>query len=170
MAHVEFSWVAKKPFDAEHPPGSGEVVHYEPGDVVPANDWGQAAHHMEANDKIAQLAVNVLDPGDTEGAAVPLGEGAVVRTGKGLSDPDREYLAYEGQGKKKRGAAAAVLEEPVLEPESMPSAEEIVNGPVDEGDVEFPRHLGGGVYELSDGSQVKGRRMAVAAESALTEG
>ena len=34
---------------------------------------------------------------------------------------------------------------------------------------EFPKHVGGGQYELSDGSKVKGKDAAVEVESALAE-
>ena len=132
MPHVEFSWVALKPIRAEHPLGSGVVVEYMPGDLVPANDWGQAVEHLAANGKIAQIAVNVLDPEDAAGAATRPGGPA-----KGLTDPDRDYLALEGQP-----------------------------GPADP-DGAFPRHLGNSVYELGDGSKVKGKRAALAGQAAL---
>ncbi len=35
---------------------------------------------------------------------------------------------------------------------------------------EFPKHLGGGNYELSDGSNVKGKQAAIDAEAALKAG
>lgn len=42
----------------------------------------------------------------------------------------------------------------------------------DEADVEgaHPRHVGGGVWELSDGRQLKGKRAALAAQAELLEG
>ena len=132
MPHVEFSWVALKPIRAEHPLGSGVVVEYMPGDLVPANDWGQAVEHLAANGKIAQIAINVLDPGEVAGVAAPPGPPPT-----GLSDPDRAYLALEGQP-----------------------------GPV-EPDGAFPRHLGNGLYELGDGSKVRGKRAALAGQEAL---
>ncbi len=154
MAHVEFSWVALKPIRAEHPLGSGTEVEYQPGDLVPANDWGQAVHHLEANGKIAQVAVNVLDPEDASGLASR--PGGVP--GKGLSDPDREFLAYEGQSKKKKAVA-----EPKLAKEDSDGDE-----PVTTDESEFPHHLGAGLYELSDGSQVKGKFRAREAQATLT--
>ena len=39
-----------------------------------------------------------------------------------------------------------------------------------EDDAEFPKHVGGGNYELSDGSKVKGKDKAVEAEAQLKEG
>lgn len=156
MAHVEFSWVAKWPLKAEHPLGSGEIVEYAPGDVVPANEWGQAAHHLEANDKIMQVAVNVSDPGDGPEERESPGPA------RGLSDPTRQFLAYEGQ-------APLSDEEPALEP-SDEEADEGDEGDADTDAAGFPAHQGGGVYELSDGSTVRGKRRAVAAQAVLDEG
>ena len=164
MAHIEFDWVAKKPLRAEHPPGSGTVVEYEPGDRVPANDWGQAAHHLEANDKIAQVAINVADPGDDVAGA--RGPGLPPY---GLSDPTSQFLAYEGK-------SPLSLEEPALEDpadEAGDDAEADDDGDPDDVIVDaagFPQHQGGGVYTLSDGSQVRGKRRAEAAQVALDEG
>lgn len=39
-----------------------------------------------------------------------------------------------------------------------------------EDEAEFPKHVGGGNYELSDGSKVKGKDKAVEAEAQLKEG
>ena len=39
-----------------------------------------------------------------------------------------------------------------------------------EDEVEFPKHVGGGNYEPSDGSKVKGKDKAVEAEAQLKEG
>lgn len=62
--HVEFSFVAIKPLRAEHPVGSGKVVEYQPGDVIPASDWGRAADNLVERGKAAMLAVNVPDEDD----------------------------------------------------------------------------------------------------------
>jgi hypothetical protein len=149
MAHVEFDWIAHQPFQAEHPLGSGTVVSYQPGDRVPASDWGQAAHHMEGNGKIIRVAINVADPGDDVAGARPASPPPY-----GLSDPTRQYLAYEGK-------APILLEEPKLEdPDAEPPEQEI----------EYPNHLGGGTYELSDGMHVRGKRAAVNAQAALESG
>ena len=37
----------------------------------------------------------------------------------------------------------------------------------DEGDNDFPKHTGGGYYELSNGEKVKGKEEAIEAENAL---
>ncbi len=157
MAHVEFDWVAGAPLDAEHPLGSGDVVHYEPGDRVPANDWGQAAHHLEANGKIMRVAINVADPGDdVAGAREP------APNPYGLSDPTRQFLAYEGR-------APLALEEPTLEPNDEEAEAEADDSDDVETDAEvgFPVHQGGGMYELSDGSTVRGKQRALVAQQQL---
>ncbi len=157
MAHVEFDWVAGASFDAEHPPGSGEVVHYEPGDRIPASDWGQAAHHMEANGKIMRIAINVADPGDdVAGARESSGPS------RGLSDPTRQFLAYEGQ-------APLAEEEPSLEPDDDEAGAE-GEGEPEESATGYPLELGGGMYELSTGSTVRGKRRAEAAQADLDAG
>lgn len=61
---IQYSFIAVRPFDAEHPIGSGKVVHYEPGDVAPAGDWGSAAYSMMEMGKIERLAVNVESLGE----------------------------------------------------------------------------------------------------------
>ena len=43
---------ASKPFRAEHPIGSGTIVQYAPGDVVPAGEWGPAANWLKESGKI----------------------------------------------------------------------------------------------------------------------
>ena len=46
-------WIALKPLTATAPDGS--LVNYEPGDVVPAEDWGRALDHLKEADKIAYV-------------------------------------------------------------------------------------------------------------------
>jgi hypothetical protein len=159
MAHIEFDWVAKKPFRAEHPLGSGAVVEYAPGDRVPANDWGQAAHHLEANDKIVQIAINVGDPGDSVAVSEP------PAFSPGLSDPTRQFLAYEGR------EPLALEGEPSLEEPDEGAGEGAAEVEVAVATVQdaYPQHLGGGVYELSDGSHVRGKRRAESAQASLDE-
>lgn len=68
MPRVEFSYVAVKPISAEHPVGSGKTVDYAPGDIIPAEDWGMAAHNLVELGKAARLAVNVMEEDDLIGA------------------------------------------------------------------------------------------------------
>lgn len=59
---------AAKPFKAEHPIGSGNIVQYQPGDVVPAGDWGPAANWLKEAGKIFEGATVVY----TDDEALPV--------------------------------------------------------------------------------------------------
>lgn len=60
MPEIVFSYVAVKPIRAEHPVGSGIIVEYAPGDVIPAGEWGRAADNLVELGKAARLAINVM--------------------------------------------------------------------------------------------------------------
>ena len=45
--------------------------------------------------------------------------------------------------------------------------EKVEEGQKEDGDIEFPRHTGGGVFVLSNGEKVKGKDAAIDAENAL---
>jgi len=77
---VEFGFKAIKPIKAEHPLGSGIVVSYEPGDEVPASEWGRAAGNLVESGKIMRYARNV----DT------VGEDPAVSTPAPVVDPDTD--------------------------------------------------------------------------------
>ena len=64
MPEIVFSYVAIKPLRAEHPVGSGIIVEYLPGDVIPAGEWGRAADNLVELGKAARLAVNVASEED----------------------------------------------------------------------------------------------------------
>lgn len=66
---IEYAFVAVVPFDAEHPIGSGNVVHYNPGDPFPGEDWGNAAHNLVEVGKAVRLAVNI--GGGSQSVATP---------------------------------------------------------------------------------------------------
>lgn len=148
MPHIEFNFIAVKPIRAEHPLGSGQIVEYEPGDAVPAGEWGRAADNLCELGKLVRVAVNVPDPGDSE-PVQSMGAQPV-----GLSDPGLAYLAFEGQQLPRSATEEPVLVEDVDDDGEMEVAE-------------YPVHLGAGLYELSDGSQVKGKAKATKAEAAL---
>jgi hypothetical protein len=154
MPHIVFSYVAVKPIKAEHPIGSGLIVDYEPGDVIPAGEWGRAADNLVELGKAAMMAINVPDDGEDWPSVGQLPDPAAP-TGHGLSDPTHSYLNYEGV---ERDAV-----QPVSEDEPEAEEEE------DQGDMShsFPEHTGGGWYTLSDGSRVRGEDAATAAEAAL---
>lgn len=75
--HVEFSYVAIKPLRAEHPVGSGTIVEYQPGEVIPASDWGRAADNLVERGKAAMMAVNVMDAEDMPVDDTPVDEPAL---------------------------------------------------------------------------------------------
>ena len=153
--HVEFRYVAVKPIRAGHPPGTDEIVSYEPGDEVPAGEWGRAADNLVEMGKIVRMGMNVLDEGD-EGF-----EEAGANAATGLSDPERAYLAHEGFQPGGDGAGVDETSEPELVPDGEQEQEAEVAAT-------HPRHMGGGYYELSDGSKIRGKQKAADAEAALT--
>lgn len=133
MAHDVFSYVAIKKITAEHPIGSGIDVTYEPGDEVPANEWGRATDNLVEVGKIMRVVRSVSDESD------------VVRGAAETSpSPASEQTADE------------VNAETANEPP-----------PASAGGDEWPRDLGKGQYELSDGSHVYGKNKAQAAQDAL---
>lgn len=66
---IQYTYIAIRPLDAEQPVGSGRVVHYDPGDIVPASDWGAAAASLLEMGRIERLAVNVDSHGVNEPSA-----------------------------------------------------------------------------------------------------
>lgn len=56
---IEYKFVAVQPFDAEHPLGSGVVVHYGPGDEFPGEEWGNSAFNLIEMGKAVRLATNL---------------------------------------------------------------------------------------------------------------
>lgn len=113
--NITYTYVAVRPFTAEHPIGSGIMVSYAPGDTFPGEDWGNAAFNLVEAGKAVRLAKNIGDVTlgtvfpDSEPAYVPEPDGAVgepgypVKGGGGwwtLSDGSRvrgEQDAYEAQ-------------------------------------------------------------------------
>jgi hypothetical protein len=57
---VIWGFKAIRPFDAEHPVGSGTMVHYDPGDEVPASDWGRAEGFMVEAGTIMRYARDIV--------------------------------------------------------------------------------------------------------------
>ncbi len=127
---IEYVYVAGKPFRAEHPLGSGTIVSYQPGDEVPASDWGRATDNMLEMGKLFRTAKNVWVDDDGE-ASVGGGE---------------------------EGASALS--------EGAPSEAEAPAEVTDE-TVSYPVKKGGGYWLLSDGSKVRGKPAASAAQAEL---
>lgn len=135
--HVEFSYVAVKPIRVEHPVGSGTIVIYQPGDVIPAADWGRAADNLVELGKAAMLAVNVPDGNEPE-----LGETATA-----VSSTLEPHWDQSTVDEKQAALHVTQL-----------AAEQ---------EVYFPIAGSGGWFTLSDGSKVRGEENAVKAQTAL---
>ncbi len=63
---IEYTYVAVRPFVAEHPIGSGIQVQYNPGDEFPGEEWGMSAHTLVEVGKAVRLAVNIAKGGRVE--------------------------------------------------------------------------------------------------------
>ena len=150
MVDIAFSYVAVKPITAEHPIGSGTIVTYQPGDVVPAEDWGRAADNLVELEKIVRLAVNI----GLENVETPR---AQAGPGPGLSDPTHAYLAYEGKAPLSLESEATDEPEDEVEEDALHVTEES----------EWPAAGSGGWWTLSDGSRVRGKAAAHEAQAAL---
>ncbi len=131
---TNFRFYAVKPMDAEHPIGSGTIVHYDVGEEIPGGDWGRSIDWLVENGRAVRMADNVW-----------VEDGTDERT-------DAEYLA-----------SGAPVQEPAVESEVESALEE----PVSDEPVTYPVHEGRGWYRLSDGSKVRTRETAEAAEAAL---
>jgi hypothetical protein len=127
---TQSTFYARKPLRAEHPIGSGTIVEYKPGDVIPAGEWGPAANWLVENGRAAEMFDNVWV--DEEGASGP--------------PPDTQVREH------------SLINAGDMHQSGPPSQHE------GEG---FPRHHGAGHYELSDGSRVRGKEDAIAAQAAL---
>lgn len=68
---IDYTFVAVRPFQAEHPIGSGTVVQYNPGDQFPGEEWGNAAHNLVEVGKAVRLAVNIVGGGGSLAAVAP---------------------------------------------------------------------------------------------------
>ncbi len=145
MPTVTFGFKAIKPLKAEHPLGSGTVVDYLPGDEVPAGEWkGAAVEALIENGKLMRYATNVYAPGEVGGEALPSVAAA--------SQPEpQEHPGFADVGE---GIEVA------------PDGTEVTLSDADSAEP-FPRLLGGGSYELSDGSHVRGKAKAMAAQAQL---
>jgi hypothetical protein len=143
MVKIVFTYVAVKPITAEHPVGSGKIVSYQPGDVIPAGEWGRAADNLVERGKAAMMAVNVLEAGD-----MPEGGSVGDATPAELAAEDDE--AFLKNADDESSDDAAELEEADMS--------------------EFPTAGRGGWYTLSDGSRVRGHEAAVEAEANLGGG
>ena len=157
MAQIVFGFKAIKPITAEHPPGTGTVVTYQPGDEVPASEWkGAAVEALIENEKLMRYATNVYGPGEVGGdslASYASDDEVALRAQ--VAELERQVAELQG------GAGSLGFDIP---PEVHTGENALV---ATVGDGPFPRALGGGSYELSDGSRVKGKAKALAAQAVL---
>jgi len=140
------TYYARKPLRAEHPIGSGTIVEYQPGDVIPAGEWGRSASALVENGRAVEMMDNVwVDDGEGEAPT---------------SLPPRAFAPAV------RSQEGPVIDRSGLydkEPEN-PNVDK--DAPVEEG-VTYPLHEGAGWYQLSNGEKVRGKDDATAAEAAL---
>lgn len=143
MAEIKFGFKAIKPITAWH---NEQEITYQPGDEVPAGEWkGAAVEALIENGKIMRYATNVYGPGEVGGDALPS-----VSSASTLPD-DREALIERIAALEVALAAQGIPVPEATDPEEAP----------------FPRSLGGGSFELSDGTHVKGKAKALAAQAEL---
>lgn len=146
---VRFGFKAIKPFDAEHPIGSGTMVHYAPGDEVPASEWGRAEGFMVEAGSIMRYAINVAEvPGQI--TAPP----KLPPTDSPLSPPEQgpRPLSPENQETHYSEDLPDTVEEEWELPE----------------DGSYPFHKGGPLWVLSDRSLFRGKKaQALAAEAGI---
>lgn len=133
---IHWGFKAVKPFDAEHPVGSGTMVHYNPGDEVPASEWGRAEGFMVEAGTIMRYALNVAQFPEqiasikaAQGTAMenvsipeaPPGETTPEEAPEIEADPDATYPIKKGawyllsNGEKIRGKAAALAAQAELD-------------------------------------------------------
>lgn len=144
MAEVRFGFKAIKPILAWH---NEREVLFEPGDEVPANEWkGAAVEALIENGKLMRYATNVYAPGEYAGDAPPR-----VSSASDLPD-DRDALVQR----------IADLEQLV----ATLTGSDAVESQTGEA-APWPRPQGAGVFELSDGTRVRGKAKALQAQAEL---
>lgn len=118
---IEYTFVAVKPFAAEHPIGSGKTVWYQPGDEFPGEEWGNAAHNLVEVGKAVRLAVNVVGKGSEKTSPValeqPVAEEMKVATSEVTSYPIVGKAGWFelSDGTKIRGQEAALEAQAILD-------------------------------------------------------
>ncbi len=127
------TYYARRPLRAEHPIGSGTIVSYNPGDVIPAGEWGASADWLVENGKAAEMFDNVwVDDGEAVGPPPAtqvrerpiIGVPQVDRSGLYDEEPEGaegEFPVHEGagwyllsSGEKVRGKDNAIAAEAAL--------------------------------------------------------
>lgn len=146
MKQQVITYIASKPFRAKHPADeTGEIVHFKPGDVVPAEQWGASANWLKESGKIFETAT-VVDVDDVDAPRNDPQVRAKMIIG-----------AIPGEDKVDSG----------LPGEPLSAAESLVDESAPVEDFAYPLHEGAGWYRLSSGDKVRGKDDAIAAEAAL---
>ena len=122
MSETIWRFKAIKPIRAEHPVGSGIIVEYQPGEDVPAGEWGQAASWLVERDKIMRYGLNQYEDGHSD--FPPTSSAASEGEPEGVaSSSDAEFPKHKGgpwyelsngeqvRGKDQANAAEAALGE-----------------------------------------------------------
>ena len=150
MATIQFGFKAIKPITAWH---DEQEVTFQPGDEVPANEWkGAAVEALIENGKLMRYATNVYEAGEFGGEALATQVRSVP-----MPDDRDELVARIADLER---LVARLSGEPVEEEGGSDGSGTGENAP-------FPRGPDGGFYELSDGSRVKGKAKALAAQAEL---
>lgn len=176
MSGLELHYVALKPIACGL--ANGGVHTFQPGDIIPAEEahaWpGRAVDNLIAVSKVAPVhsAREDVDAQLEKLAAVSAAHAeanpapVVDDLPGGKEDGEQEETSAPVLSSSEEETDGT--DEPSLEPEPDPalSAE---NGDSGEGldGKAFPQHVGFGVYELSDGSTVRGKDEAQEAQALL---
>ena len=133
------TYYARKPLRAEHPIGSGTIVEYQPGDVIPAGEWGASANWLVENGRAAEMFDNVW-----------------------VDDVPAPQVEQVHERDHRRGDGFESGPPGVVNPNVDESAPKVPYG------IEaFPLSEGGGWFRTSDGSRIRGAKNAQAAQDEL---
>ncbi|WP_422122926.1 hypothetical protein DHX103_14440 [Planococcus sp. X10-3] len=101
-------------------------------------------------------------------AIVKFNDGQDNKHGYEVGDPfPREGFEVSEERRQELRGKNNKAKKPVIKEFSVKEAVKAAEDPVDPVDPEFPKHTGGGYYELSNGEKVQGKENAVQAELAL---
>lgn len=167
---------------------TGDLVDADHGDVFTADEIGRALHRLVDSGALAVMpAEGAETPSRIAAAALSDDELLAAVRSRGLSVARGEQPAEAGDVAVVGGVASSQQVEPrLLDPGEtleegsleLPEGSTVVLGdrvelPAPEADAvaaagaPFPRHVGGGIYELSNGEHVKGKQAAFSAQAQL---
>ncbi len=148
MSDAIIRWAVLKTFTVSY--AGDELVTHHSGDFLreEASSWSsRALEQLREGNKIAPVVI-------------PSDEWL-------LGEAERRGLVGGVSGDGGEAAAVPAAEEADINPEIQSASSSERPEAADSGPASFPQHLGGQDYELSDGSTVRGRRAADAAQRAL---